>query len=295
MNDSSPLVTVLVTSYNHAKYIQPCIESIVQQTYKNIQLVVIDDGSTDSSAALIQSLADQHGFTFISQSNAGLPTVLNRGLALARGKYFVSFGSDDIMMLDRIEKQVRVMEAHPHYAVCAGNAIKINADGIPFAKQRFHAGFDMDFDAVFTHRKGNILAPTALVRTDALRQAGGYDPAIRLEDIYMWLKITSQGHPVRMMPDILAYWRNHPANVSTDVLFMAKAFVAIYAPYRDKPNHDKVLYRLLVNQYLKACRGGYRNAFATLALVPVRYYNFKVVAGLFHWAFRRLFRKPPKR
>jgi alpha-1,3-rhamnosyltransferase len=293
MNDalSNPLVTVLLASYNHEPYISDSILSVIHQTYKNIQLIVIDDGSTDHSAALIQLLAGQHGFRFISQTNSGLPTVLNRGIELAEGKYFIAFSSDDIMMLDRIEKQVRLMETHPHYAVSAGNVIKINTDGLPLAKQRFHAGFDMDFDDVFTHRKGNILAPTAMMRTDVLRQAGCYDPAIRLEDLYMWLKITSLGYPVHIMPDILAYWRNHTTNVSIDVLFMARAFVAIYAPYRDRPDHDKMLYRLLINQYLKACRGGYQNGFTILAMVPVRYYNFKVVSGLFRWLFRKLARR----
>ena len=287
-NDKSlPVVTVLIASYNHAHYVRESILSVLKQTYKNIQLIVIDDGSTDNSVTIIDVLAKQYDFQFISQENAGLPAVLNRGIALAKGKYFVSFGSDDIMVLDRIEKQVAWMEAHPSFAVCAGNIIEVDADGQPLYKQHFPPACNLGFEDIFTHSVRNIRAPTAMIRRDVFDAVGHYDPSIRLEDIYMWLKIANRGYGIHVMSDILAYCRKHPTNNSKNMLFMADSFISIYSPYKTHPLYNKTINRLLINLFLKSARRGYQNSLAVLRKVSPRYYNFKVLVGLVNLVFRK--------
>ena len=86
--ENIPLVSVVVPCYNHEKYVKETIESIVNQTYKNIELIVIDDGSKDNSVKVIQELADKYGFTFIHRPNKGLSATLNEGIRLSKGKYF---------------------------------------------------------------------------------------------------------------------------------------------------------------------------------------------------------------
>ena len=97
MNQSQPLVTVIIASYNHAPYIEQSILSVLNQTYSNIELLVIDDGSTDDSVERIRRLQERYSFDFRVQQNQGLTNTLNGAVARSQGPLVVPFGSDDIM------------------------------------------------------------------------------------------------------------------------------------------------------------------------------------------------------
>ncbi len=281
-----PLVSVLITSYNHGAFIEQAILSVVNQSYKNTQLIVIDDGSTDDSLSKINSLSKRHNFKVVSQSNAGLPVVINQGISLAKGKYFVSFGSDDVMCLDRIEKQVSFLEENPSYGVCAGNTLIIDESGKQAPKRRLSKKRDLCFENLFLHDKPGIKAPTAMVRKEIFDVVGGYDTEIKLEDHYMWLKITAAGYKVHVMEDVLAYYRKHKENNSKNVVFMADNIEKTYAQYKNHPSYDATLNRLLINLFLKAAKRGYKGAPEILKRVSFKYYNIKVFVGLFYLLFK---------
>lgn len=108
---SQPLVSVIIASYNHEKYIEASIASVAAQTYRNVELLVVDDGSSDGSVELLRGLQAKYGFDLRVQQNQGLSRTLNEAIARARGNLIVPFGSDDIMLPQRLEKQV----AHMRY------------------------------------------------------------------------------------------------------------------------------------------------------------------------------------
>ena len=98
MNDL-PRVSVLISAYKHERYVEACVRSVLAQTYPNIELIVLDDGSPDGTVAVLQRLheeakATDRPFTFIAKQNSGLSDTLNQALALATGKYICQFGSD---------------------------------------------------------------------------------------------------------------------------------------------------------------------------------------------------------
>ncbi|HNL92410.1 MAG TPA: glycosyltransferase family A protein, partial [Pseudomonadales bacterium] len=133
MNDL-PRVSILISAYKHERYVEACVRSVLAQTYPNIELIVLDDGSPDGTAAVLQRLQDEakntaRPFTFITKKNSGLSDTLNQALALATGKYICQFGSDDIMLPEKTAIQVAFMETHPDVAVCGGNALNIDGDG----------------------------------------------------------------------------------------------------------------------------------------------------------------------
>src|SRR5687767_14024308 len=105
----SPLVTVICLCYNHSKFVRKAVESVLTQTYTNIQLVVVDDTSTDNSANIIKELVARHpSIEFISlPTNLGNCKAFNRGLALAKGEYTIDFAADDVLMPERISRQVQ--------------------------------------------------------------------------------------------------------------------------------------------------------------------------------------------
>lgn len=134
MSAAQPVVSVIIASYNHGRYIEECILSVLGQTYPNIELLVIDDGSTDDSVERIQRLQAVHGFDFRVQQNQGLTNTLNEAVARCSGSLIVPFGSDDIMLPERIAVQVAYMDGKPEVGICAGNIELIDADGNLFPR-----------------------------------------------------------------------------------------------------------------------------------------------------------------
>lgn len=168
------MVTVIIASYNHGPYIEESILSVVNQTYPNIELLVVDDGSSDDSVERIQRLQALHGFDFRVQQNMGLTHTLNSAIARAQGSLIAPFGSDDIMMPDRIAIQVEYMADKPEVGICAGNIELIDSQGqlFPESRQRRDVPFRrLDFDDMFLERKPYPPAPTLLFRREALQRS----------------------------------------------------------------------------------------------------------------------------
>ena len=107
---NQPLVTVIIPSYNHERYISQSIESVISQSYKNLEIIVIDDGSKDQSLKIINDLADKYGFIVIARENRGVAKTLNEGIGLANGKYISFLASDDYYLPRRIENAVLQLE-----------------------------------------------------------------------------------------------------------------------------------------------------------------------------------------
>lgn len=280
---ADPLVSIIIPSYNHAAYIEQTIASVLQQTYRNIELIVIDDGSRDESPQLLASLAAQHGFRLELQANQGLSRTLNRGIALATGKYLCTVGSDDILMLDKTEKQVAFMEAHAQIAVCGGNQLVIDSDGVVINKrQRFHPARELNFDDIFLSRKTLIPASSAMMRRDVLLREGGYDPDIPLEDMYMWFKLTARGHTIAALNDVLIYYRKHESNSYKNAEYMVASMLKTFAPYAGHAQYTQVVNNYLISMFLRAAKYDRKLALNILRRVSVARYNLKVLRGLFY-------------
>lgn len=115
---NQPLVTVIIPSYNHERYIFQSIESVVSQSYKNLEIIVIDDGSKDQSLKIIHDLAGRHGFSVIARENRGAARTLNEGIGVAHGKYISFLASDDYYLPRRIEHAVLQLEKSADTVAC---------------------------------------------------------------------------------------------------------------------------------------------------------------------------------
>lgn len=283
MTEQLPLVTVVIASYNHAPYIEKCILSVVQQTYPHIELLVVDDGSTDDSVARIEQLQREHGFELCVQQNKGLTHTLNEAIARAKGSLIAPFGSDDIMVPERIAKQVAYMQDKPEVGICAGNIELIDSDGqlFPESRQRRDIAFRrLDFDDVFMERKPYPPAPTLLFRKEALEQVGGFDPKIRLEDLLIELKITHAGYYIDCLGEVLAQYRKHDSNSSKNTPFMVDSILRTYALFKDHPQYEFVRTRFLSSMFLKCSNRDRAYAKQLLRQIPFRSWNRKTWRGL---------------
>lgn len=279
-DSSQPLVSVIIASYNHAPYIEASIESVLQQSYPNIELLVVDDGSRDDSVARIEALQKVHGFDFRVQANKGLSRTLNETIERARGSLIAPFGSDDIMLPQRIATQVAYMADKPEVGICAGAIQTIDADGRPGAKPRALPLRRLDFEDVFMDRKPGAPAPTLLFRREALERVGGFEPEVRLEDLMIELKITHAGYFIDILGEPLALYRVHDSNTYKNYRFMVDNVLKTYARFSDHPAYPEVCARFRNSMLLKCARSDRALAWALLREIPPRFWRWKTLRGL---------------
>jgi glycosyltransferase involved in cell wall biosynthesis len=217
-----PLLTVLAVCYNHAQYLNECLDSIHAQTCQDFELIITDDGSTDGSADLIREWIAQHGrdCRFIAHArNVGLCRTLNEALAAVRGKYLARISTDDVWLPRKLERQLAVMESLPErVAVLYGDTHQMRANGEPLP-QRYLTDcgirgpgpsgdvFVQLLDRFF------VLGVTTLLRTDCVRAVGGYDEGLVYEDWDLWLRLAER-YDFFFHDEIHAKYRWVPASMS---------------------------------------------------------------------------------
>ncbi|MDD4803086.1 MAG: glycosyltransferase [Syntrophomonas sp.] len=253
---NSPLVSVIIPAYNHELYIEEALQSVVNQTYNNIELIVINDGSKDGTAKVITEFIsrNQHyNIKYISKTNEGICRTLNKGLEIAKGSYFALLASDDMWTPERIEKQVYFMERNQniglvfsdHYFIRFTELTQIKAtDYKPNIRKCFKNGIQNIniYEKLLT--EDIIPALTVLIRKECFDKVGGFDNNLKAEDYDMWLRISKE-FPIAFIDEPLAYYRVHDTNVSNKTMSLdtLKTVRAIMQKqYNDPP---------LKHQYIK--------------------------------------------
>lgn len=195
---NGPWVTVICLCYNHEQFVREAITSVFDQTYPNIQIIVVDDASTDGSVAQIERvIAGRRDIVFLPlKKNLGNCAAFNRGLTLATGHFIVDFATDDVMMPDRLAKQVEFFHALDEtYGVVFTDAQYIDS-GSNFLRNHYEHLFkkhliksiphgDVYRDVLTTYF---ISAPTMLVRKSVFDAIGGYDEQLAYEDFDFWVR-----------------------------------------------------------------------------------------------------------
>lgn len=243
----APLVTMVVPCYNHEQYVQSCLASIIKQDYQNIELIVIDDGSADESVERIQAMVaacEQRfvRFEFRHRPNKGLAATLNEAIQWARGTFFATIASDDLLLERKTSTLVRSLVAETDVAGAFAGCETIDEEGLITGTLRPSARY-YSFSEVITHRYV-ILAPTQLLRLDAIREVGCYRPDVYIEDWYMWLALTSRGYRLKVVPDVLVQYRLHDTNMSKNALRRYESSRSILEPYKKHPLYEEALAEL---------------------------------------------------
>ena len=183
-----PKVTVLMSVYNGEKYLKEAIESILNQTFRDFEFIIINDGSTDSTSAILTRYQQKDArIRIYSQENQGLVASLNRGCQLARGEYIARMDADDISLPERLAKQVAYMEANTEVGVLGTWMECINAKGIPHRKVRTPTTpslirWYLLFGCCMVHS-------SILMRRDVIEQVGFYrSEALHVEDYDLWTR-----------------------------------------------------------------------------------------------------------
>lgn len=246
MNNSNPLVSVVIPCYNHENFVQDSIQSVIDQTYDNIELIVIDDGSKDNSVLKIQEMIAACKerfvrFEFKYRENKGLCATLNEALQWSDGEYFSPLASDDIALSHKTSYLVDKIH-NSDYAVVFGNVAKI---GNIVAVEKEIKQTEHTFDELFMQI--NIpFAPAALLKTHELKAIGGYCESVKLEDWYMWLKLTNRSKALVSFNEVVCLYRRHDNNITNNINYMHFAREQIIEMYSSNIMYEKAKRRNLM-------------------------------------------------
>ncbi len=209
-----PLVTVLMSVYNSAPFLRASIESVLGQTFRDFEFLIIDDCSTDSSLEIIQSYADPRIRVVRNEKNLALIRSLNKGLQLAQGTYIARHDSDDLSLPLRLDKEVRFLESNGGVGLVGSYFIAINEAG------EFLQYFRPPTDSDALKRKLLIKNPfahgTVMFRKECIEKTGFYREELKhAEDYDLWLRI-SQFFDLANLPLYLYQWRLNVGSVSVE-------------------------------------------------------------------------------
>lgn len=205
-------VTVFMPVYNCEKYLEEAIISILNQTFTNFELLIINDGSTDRSIDIINKFKDKRIRLFNNECNKGLPYTRNRGLSLARGKYIALMDADDISKLDRLEKQVNFLNKNKNIDVVSSNVDWLIDNKIIKSKRKFSNNRNGNIGLMFRNVIGN---PAAMFRKDFIEKNNiNYRKEYFVgQDYAFWIDCQKNGR-LYIMPESLLIYRYGHNNIT---------------------------------------------------------------------------------
>ena len=215
MSSPPPRVSVLFPVYNGGRYLTAAMASVLGQTFRDFELIAVDDGSTDRSPeVLARFAAADPRVRVIRRPNAGLVASLNEALAVARAPLVARMDADDVCRPTRFAQQVAYLAAQPDYVLVGTQAMTIDPGGRPIGHM-MTVTFGHDRIVTALLRRGwPLVHPTVMMRTDALRRVGAYRaPAWPYEDHDLFLRLAEVGR-LNNLPDVLLDYRKHPASIS---------------------------------------------------------------------------------
>lgn len=210
-----PIVSVIMPVYNAEKYLEQALTSIMGQSFREFEYIVINDGSSDESAAILEAYARRYkAIKLFYQENRGIIRSLNRGLEMAAGRYVARMDADDVSLPQRLERQVAFLERHPNCVLLGTWADIQIEDGLP---DRIHSHpahdpalrWNLLFDTPFVHS-------SVMIRRDAVRTVGGYAenlPPRSPEDFELWSRL-AKDHEVANLPEVLHIYRETTGSYS---------------------------------------------------------------------------------
>lgn len=249
---SDPQVTVLVPVYNGAAFLPLALDSALNQHFKSIEVLVVNDGSTDDSGAIADRYQQRHPekIRVIHQANGGLVAARNTAMANARGEFFALLDADDVWLPHHLSSSVPLMQADPSLGLVHANIRRIDVNGkaLGIPQRHWQAHTAAPWDAVFL-RQEHVSCPTAVFRRSVLDSVGPFDSQFNklgCEDRDLWLRIAAVSR-VHYIDDVHADYRLHSGNMSKAVDKMFAARQRLIAKHSQTPRGAALHTRALVN------------------------------------------------
>ncbi|WP_271251632.1 glycosyltransferase [Pseudanabaena sp. Chao 1811] len=218
-----PTISVVIPSYNHEKYISEALQSVLDQTYKDFEIVITDDGSSDKSVNLIKEFTDPRIKLFVFSENKGACLTVNNCIENSTGKFIALLNSDDVFLPNKLEIQLNFLNSHPEIGAVFSYAKIINDNSDDFEGEHFYKNIFIQpnrnrFEWLnYFFYNGNCLChPSILIRRECYENVGLYDPRFaQLPDFDFWIRLC-QKYEIHIIPEELICFRvrDNEANAS---------------------------------------------------------------------------------
>jgi glycosyltransferase involved in cell wall biosynthesis len=231
----SPKVTVVIAAYNAAAFIGETLASVFAQSLEHVEVVVVDDGSSDATPDLLRACSDSR-LHVLRQNNCGVSAARNAGLAVARAPYVFFLDADDILLPHALEQMADTLDRMPHHVACFGHHLKIAEDGAELSGRADLRWKLLPAADTLRHliAKNFIVCGAICIRTDAARRVRGFNPDLKLgEDWEFWCRLAVLGDFAAMPDTVILKYRQRfgGANYRLRTSLLHPNFRAIDAVY----------------------------------------------------------------
>jgi len=234
-----PAISVVLPVYNGEKFLYKAIQSILTQSFTDFELIIINDGSTDSTDTIIQSVTDVRIIYVKNEVKKGLVYSLNKGIDLAKGKYIARMDADDICLPERFSRQRSFLETHEDIALVASTVIFINE------KDQETGVWDLDRKAISSADikkimpfKNCIAHPSVMMRSGYAKAFGYRRRQRNIEDYDLWLRFLNRGYSIAKIEEPLLLYRMHSESITEKNLKSKNIFLRQLAMKRKFLAHE---------------------------------------------------------
>jgi len=259
MTDNSPLVSVVLPTYNYARFLPESVGSVLSQTYTHYEVIVVDDGSTDNTKDVLNPFMQKIRYIKLEQ-NKGLPVARNTGIQSARGKYVAFIDADDLWLPEKLQTDIEYFETHPEVSMVYSKHINIDEKGRVVngsVKKQLPSG--NVFTQLFSEQNF-VIASSVVVRKNVFETTGLFDEQLfNCQDWDLWLRIAFHFQVAGINKPLVKY-RHNPHSLSknrNNVLKYQKIVIdKIYNKFKDKENgiNEKLYKKRLASHYAKVGR-----------------------------------------
>jgi glycosyltransferase involved in cell wall biosynthesis len=252
MDTRTPTISAVVAAYNAEAWIAETLSAILGQSRPPDEVVVVDDGSTDGTAAVLRRFADR--VRIVTRANGGCPAAFNTALAHATCDYVAMCGADDVWEPRKLEWQARTLAEHPQVDVLFGDAQLFGlADGT-YAKPPGEGVLDGRALRDALYRENVICAPSIVIRRNLFERLGPFVEGFGADDLEYWMRCLRSGAVFFYDPRVLLRYRRHESNLSSRLLWMAQCSHNVHRWYADDLEDGALVRDVLAEDHFKIGR-----------------------------------------
>ena len=279
-------ISVIIPNYNYGRFIGEAIQSVLAQTYPPLEIIVVDDGSTDDSVKIVESFGEK--VKLIKQKNGGVGKARNTGAKNSTGNFIAFLDADDIWLPTKIERQIQMFQADSEIGLVTAATREFNSDGdILIEHLDGKGGWCAEDLLLFSQRVVNGPGSTSLIRREVIEQVGGFDENKEMHPSEDWefCYRVAQKFKLGFLPEVLVEYRNHGGNGHLQVPRFERAMLlAFEKTFRDgSPNVQKFkrqsygnLHKVLAGSYFQNQQYGrsLKHLLASVWLTPRNIFHF---------------------